>query len=114
MIRHFKETSGRYIEKIMGQDRFAFGHLDTNDFYDLIEWSKTGGSIRRRTAHGGLHEEWNLETKQIPVFKAKIREHHYGDMIILKCCLNIRGVLEIIEPNQTERRYWKWLNLVNN
>lgn len=43
MIRRFKETSGRYIEKIIGQDRFAFAHSDTNDFYDLIEWSKTGG-----------------------------------------------------------------------
>lgn len=48
MIRRFKETSGRYIEKIIGQDRFAFAHSDTNDFYDLIEWSKVGryyGSI---------------------------------------------------------------------
>lgn len=48
MIRRFKEIEGRYIEKIIGQDRFAFAHSDTNDFYDLIEWSKTGeyfGSI---------------------------------------------------------------------
>lgn len=48
MIRRFKEVEGRYIEKIIGQDRFAFAHSDTSDFYDLIEWSKTGeyyGSI---------------------------------------------------------------------
>ena len=43
MIRRFKETEGRTIEKITGQDRFAFAHSDTNDFYDLIEWSKAGG-----------------------------------------------------------------------
>lgn len=48
MIRYFKEVEGRYIEKIIGQDRFAFAHSDTSDFYDLIEWSKAGeyyGSI---------------------------------------------------------------------
>ena len=48
MIRHFKEIEGRYIEKIIGQDRLAFAHSDSSDFYDLIEWSKTGeydGSI---------------------------------------------------------------------
>jgi len=43
MIRRFQETEGRSIEKIIGQDRLAFAHSDTNDFYDLIEWSKAGG-----------------------------------------------------------------------
>lgn len=43
MIKRFKEVTGKYIEKIIGQDRFAFAHSDTNDFYDLIERSKSGG-----------------------------------------------------------------------
>ncbi|MDE7310129.1 MAG: hypothetical protein K2N87_00645 [Eubacterium sp.] len=43
MIKRFKEIEGRYIEKIIGQDRLAFAHSNTNDFYDLIEWSKAGG-----------------------------------------------------------------------
>lgn len=43
MIKKFKETEERYIEKILGQDRLAFAHSDTSDFYDLIEWSKAGG-----------------------------------------------------------------------
>lgn len=43
MIRSFKEVEGRYIKKIIGQDRLAFAHSDTNDFFDLIEWSKSGG-----------------------------------------------------------------------
>lgn len=43
MIKHFKEIEGKYIEKIIGQDRFAFAHSDTSDFYDLIEWAKSGG-----------------------------------------------------------------------
>ena len=42
MIRHFKEIEGRYIEKIIGQDRLAFAHSDSSDFHDLIEWSKAG------------------------------------------------------------------------
>ena len=37
--------------------------------------------------------------------KDKIREHHYGDMLILKCCLNTGDVSDIIGPNQAERRY---------
>ena len=43
MVRRFEKTTGRYIEKIIGQDRFAYARSDTNDFYDLIEWSKAGG-----------------------------------------------------------------------
>ena len=43
MIKRFREVEGRYIEKIIGQDRFAYAHSDTSDFYDLIEWSKAGG-----------------------------------------------------------------------
>ena len=43
MIKRFQEVSGKYIKKIIGQDRFAYAHSDTNDFYDLIEWSKSGG-----------------------------------------------------------------------
>ena len=43
MVRRFEKTTGRYIEKIIGQDRFAYAHSDTNDFYDLVEWSKAGG-----------------------------------------------------------------------
>ena len=43
MVRRFEKTTGRYIEKIIGQDRLAYAHSDTNDFYDLVEWSKAGG-----------------------------------------------------------------------
>ena len=43
MIKRLQEVSGKYIEKIIGQDRFAYAHSDTNDFYDLIEQSKSGG-----------------------------------------------------------------------
>ena len=43
MVRRFEKATGRYIEKIIGQDRFAYAHSDTTDFYDLIEWSKAGG-----------------------------------------------------------------------
>lgn len=43
MIKRLQEASGKYIEKIIGQDRFAYAHSDTNDFYNLIEQSKSGG-----------------------------------------------------------------------
>lgn len=42
MIRRFREIEGRYIEKIIGQDRLAFAQSDSSDFYDLIEWSERG------------------------------------------------------------------------
>lgn len=37
MIKRLQEVSGKYIEKIIGQNRFSYAHSDTNDFYDLIE-----------------------------------------------------------------------------
>ncbi len=43
MIKRFKDIEGRYIEKIIGQDRLAFARSDTTDFYDLIEWAERGG-----------------------------------------------------------------------
>lgn len=43
MIRKFKEVNGRYIEKILGQDRLAFAMSDTNDLYDLVEYAERGG-----------------------------------------------------------------------
>lgn len=43
MIKKFKKTEGKYIEKIVGQDKLAYAMSDHEDFYDLIEWSKRGG-----------------------------------------------------------------------
>lgn len=43
MIRKFNHQTGRYIEKINGQDRLAFAMSDSEDLYDLIAWSKQGG-----------------------------------------------------------------------
>ena len=43
MIQRFEEPTGQSVEKIVGQDRFAFAHSDTSDFYDLIEWAEDGG-----------------------------------------------------------------------
>ena len=43
MIRRFDQVFGRYIEKIPGQERFAFALSDQEDFYDQIEWAKRGG-----------------------------------------------------------------------
>lgn len=43
MIRKFNHQTGKYIEKINGQDRLAFAISDSEDLYDLIAWSKQGG-----------------------------------------------------------------------
>ena len=43
MIRKFKEVHGRYIEKILGQDRLAYTMSDTDDLYDLVEYAERGG-----------------------------------------------------------------------
>ena len=43
MIKRFKEVNGLYIEKIIGQDRLAYAMSDTEDLYDLIEFSERGG-----------------------------------------------------------------------
>ena len=43
MVRRFKRIEGKVIEKIPGQDRLAFAMSGTEDFYDLIAWSRRGG-----------------------------------------------------------------------
>ena len=43
MVKYFESPMGKYIEKIIGQDRLAFAQSDSNDFYDMIEWAKRGG-----------------------------------------------------------------------
>ena len=42
MIKRFEKAEGRYLEKIIGQDRMSFARSDTKDFYDLVELSKMG------------------------------------------------------------------------
>ena len=43
MIKRFEKTTGRYIEKICGQDRLAYAHTDSSDLFDLVEWAERGG-----------------------------------------------------------------------
>ena len=43
MIRKFNEVDGRYIERVEGQERFAYSLSDTEDFYDMIEWQEKCG-----------------------------------------------------------------------
>ncbi len=43
MIKRFSKIRGKCLEKIYGQDRLAFSHSDTTDFYDMIEWAERGG-----------------------------------------------------------------------
>lgn len=43
MIKRFKEVEGQGIREIAGQNRLAFTHSGTTDFYDLIDWAEVGG-----------------------------------------------------------------------
>ena len=43
MIKKFEKVTGRYIEKIIGQEKLAYAMSDTSDMYDLVEWSPHGG-----------------------------------------------------------------------
>ena len=43
MLRKFKRIYGYYLEKIPGQERFAYARSDQEDLYDLIAWSRRGG-----------------------------------------------------------------------
>lgn len=59
MIRKFKKISGKYIEKITGQERLAYATSDSTDFYDLIEWSRHGGY------QGSVIEFYDFETGEV-------------------------------------------------
>lgn len=43
MLKRFEKTTGRYIEKIYGQERLAYAHTDSSDLFDLVEWAERGG-----------------------------------------------------------------------
>ena len=43
MIKKFSRVEGKYIEKIDGQDRFAYSHSDSIEFYELMELMEYGG-----------------------------------------------------------------------
>lgn len=50
MLKRFEKITGNAIETICGQNRFAFSHSDTADFYDLPERLQYGsypGSVLR-------------------------------------------------------------------
>ncbi len=43
MLKRFKKVNGKYIDRIYGQERLAFAHSGTEDFYDMIGWAERGG-----------------------------------------------------------------------
>ncbi|MBR3168075.1 MAG: hypothetical protein IKF18_05275 [Erysipelotrichaceae bacterium] len=43
MLNRFKETHGKLIIKIAGQNRLAYAFSDFADLYDLTEWAQRGG-----------------------------------------------------------------------
>lgn len=42
-MKHFKQTFGKYIEYLSGQDRFAFALTEHIDFFMVDDWLKQGG-----------------------------------------------------------------------
>lgn len=73
MLKRFNEPEGTYIEKIIGQDQLAYGHSDTNDFYDLIEWSENGGY------RGSVIRFYDFENGNVYVPFEKKRNTVYSD-----------------------------------
>ena len=73
MLKRFNEPEGTYIEKIIGQDQLAYGHSDTNDFYDLIEWSENGGY------RGSVIRFYDFENGNVYVPVEKKRNTVYSD-----------------------------------
>lgn len=50
MLKRFEKITGNAIETICGQNRFAFSHSDTADFYDLperLQYGRYPGSVLR-------------------------------------------------------------------
>ncbi len=92
MIRRFKEISGRQIEKITGQERFAFAHSDTNDFYDLAEQAKTGGY------EGSVIIFYDFETGDVYRPFEKKRNVLYGDPVY------VDGFYYILQGDYDENR----------
>ena len=73
MIKRFKETTGRYITKIYGQDRLAYAHSDSSDPYDLVEWAERGGYP------GSVIMFYDLENGEVYVPFEKKKDVLYSD-----------------------------------
>lgn len=43
MIKRFKESCGKNITRLIGQDRLGFAMTGSSDLDDLVEWAKRGG-----------------------------------------------------------------------
>lgn len=72
MLNKFTLTTGKYIEKITGQDRLAFAMSDNEDLYDLIAWSKQGGY------QGAVLFFYDFETREVYQPFEKKRNVVYG------------------------------------
>ena len=80
MIRYFKKPQGKYIEKIIGQDRLAFAHSDSNDFYDLVEWAKRG------VYQGSVLSFYDFETGDVYEPFEKKKNVIYSDPVYADGC----------------------------
>ncbi|MBO4494271.1 MAG: hypothetical protein J5752_00265 [Clostridiales bacterium] len=78
MIRKFNEVEGRYIERVEGQERFAYSLSDTEDFYDMIEWQEKGGY------QGAVISFYDLESGEVFTPFPKKRNVMYGRPVFLE------------------------------
>ncbi len=78
MIKKFNEVQGRYIERIEGQERFAYSLSDTEDFYDMLEWQEKGGY------QGAVISFYDLESGEVFTPFPKKRNVMYGCPVFLE------------------------------
>ena len=75
MLKRFKEVEGKYIEKIIGQERYAFSTSDYVDFYEMIEMSKGDGY------QGMVIKFFDFETGNVYTPFEKKRNIIYGNPV---------------------------------
>jgi len=76
-IRHFEHTAGKYIQKIIGQDRLAFAQSDSNDFYDMLDWLESGGY------QGSVISFYDFENGKVYEPFTKKRNVMYSDPVFI-------------------------------
>lgn len=75
MLKRFTEVEGKYIEKIIGQERYAFSTSDYVEFYEMLEMANRGGY------QGNVIKFFDFETGNVYTPFEKKRNIIYGNPV---------------------------------
>ncbi|MBP2015176.1 hypothetical protein [Anaerococcus degeneri] len=91
IYKEFKEITGQYVDEIPGQDRFAYGTSDMDDFFEIEDIIKHDGSYK-----GSVIRFYDYQTRKIYLPFEQKENISYGRPIF------IDGIFYILQVDFNE------------